>query len=135
MRIKKLNLDNMAEGVTVDLGDSSTVTVTSTNAKKYQDYISERLKPYRNGIKNKSIPDEQLGKIFSQITDQALADVVVLGWEGIQDENGKPIAYSKAKALELFTDPAYAEFKDLVAGLAAENETFRVATIEGVVGN
>jgi hypothetical protein len=134
MKLKKLNLDNMAEGVTVDLGDAS-VTIRSTGSKLYQDYISQRLKPHKNSIKNKTLNDETLGKIFSQITDDALADVVVLGWSGIQDENGVDIPYSKEKAHELFTDPAYAEFKDLVSGLAAENETFRAQVVEGITGN
>ena len=135
MKLKRINTAAQTDGVVVDLGDGSSVTVRSTAGKPYTDYISERLKPYRAQIKNKTINDEALGKIFTDITNDALADVVVLGWTGIQDENGVDIPYSKEKAHELFTDPAYAEFKDLVAGLAAENETFRAQVVEGVTGN
>jgi hypothetical protein len=135
MKIKKLNLDNMSKGVTVDLGDSADVTIISSNDKKYQDYVQMRLRPYKNAIKNKTLGDEALGKIFTDITNDALSDVVVLGWSGIQDENGVDIPYSKEKAHELFTDPAYAEFKDLVSGLAAENETFRAQVVESITGN
>lgn len=134
MKLKKLNLDAQANGVTVDLGDNSSVTLRSTASKQYTDYIQQRLKPYKASLKSKSLGDEALAKIFEGITADALADIVVINWSGIQDENGVDIPYSKEKAHEIFTDPAYAEFKELVSGLAAENETFR-AVVDGVVKN
>lgn len=134
MKLKKLNLDAQANGVTVDLGDNSSVTLRSTASKQYTDYIQQRLKPYKASLKSKSLGDEALAKIFEGITADALADIVVINWSGIQDENGVDIPYSKEKAHEIFTDPAYAEFKELVGGLAAENETFRTV-VDGVVKN
>lgn len=135
MKLKKLALDNMNSGVTVDLGEGSSVTLRSTNSKKYQDYIQQRLKPYRQSIKSKSIGDEALGKIYEEIMLDALADVVVTGWEGIKDENDVAVEYSKENVLKIVKDPAYAEFKDMLQGLASENETFRQATVDSVVGN
>src|SRR5215207_282633 len=46
-----------------------------------------------------------------QITATLLLETVLLDWDGILDENNRPIPYSKDFAQTLLTDPEYRDFR------------------------
>lgn len=43
-----------------------------------------------------------------------LRDACLLDWDGLEDDEGKPLPYSKEQAAKLLTDPQYAKFRDAV---------------------
>jgi len=126
----KQDVSKSEEGVKVDLGDGLQVTVARIGNKKYQDFIRKATKPYQQAIRNKTLSDS----IYEKIMVEAMADSILLGWEGMEDDHGDLIPYSKDMALEILSDPAYADFKQLVNDLANEQETFRSEALQETVG-
>lgn len=47
-----------------------------------------------------------------RVTAILLRDAGLLDWEGVEDDDGKPIPYSRDKANELLTNPEYVKFRD-----------------------
>ena len=126
----KQDVTKSEDGVKVDLGDGLKVTVARIGNKKYQDFIRKSTKPYQQAIRNKTLADS----VFEKIMNEAMADSILLDWEGMEDDQGDVIKYSKEKALEILSDPAYADFKQLVSDLANEQETFRSEALQETVG-
>ena len=64
-------------------------------------------------------PDEQ-----DKIISSCLLSCCLLDWEGLEDDEGKPILYSKQMAQKLLNEPEYRRFRDSViwaASMVAEN--------------
>ena len=120
------NLTAAKEGVEIDLGEGCTVRVARSGNEKYQAYLRQVLKPYEKQLRLKSMPDA----LFEKLYNEALAETVLLGWKGLEDDAGKEIPYSKEKAIELLSDPVYADFKELVLGLAGEQAVFAAESVE-----
>lgn len=72
-------------------------------------------------------------ELATDLMQEAFAETVILGWEGVTDKKGKKVAYSPATAVKLMKDlpDLFVELRD-AAGKAAN---FRVEQIEEDVGN
>lgn len=69
-------------------------------------------------------PDtEEAQKLTLELSTRAMAQSVLVGWEGILDEEGKELPYSAEAAFELLTE--LDEFSGLVFNLSLENEQYR----------
>lgn len=75
-------------------------------------------KPYTTY--NKSPSDEQERKIFIE----SIAEAILLDWKGIE-EDGKQIKYSKDEAVRIMSMDEARDFRDFIASVSAEMETFR----------
>ena len=122
----KQSLVKAETGSTIDMGDGLKVTVARIGCKAYQDVIKKLTAPHQRAIRNKTLDDS----VYETIMNKALAETILLGWEGLEDEHGEVIKYSKEKAYELLTDPEYKDFKDAISDLANEQEVFRQAEVE-----
>ena len=72
---------------------------------------------------------------MDQITTTCLLDDVLLDWEGIEDDAGNPLPFSKEQARAMIEDPDLRRFRDAVvwaAGVVAETDA---ATGEDNAGN
>lgn len=127
MKLSKFKQDVVSaeDGTMVDMGDGLVVTVARIGNKKYNESIKKQTAPHQRQIRNKNLPDE----VFETIMNHAIADAVLIGWDGLQDENGVNIPYSKEKAFEIMSNPAYKDFKDSIVDLANEFEAFRAAEV------
>jgi len=67
---------------------------------QYVKRMEAKVKPHRRLIQNETIERAVLLSIIREV----FAETVVLGWEGVEDENGKPLSFSKDNAIKLFTD-------------------------------
>jgi len=65
--------------------------------KKYQKVLQAAMKPHRHAIDNDALKEE--------IAEEVMLDVfiksILIGWDNVQDEEGKTIKYSQEKAKEL----------------------------------
>ncbi|SRR6266700_3240367 len=52
------------------------------------------------------------------ITAKCLLNTVLLDWDGLTDDSGKPITYSRDEAEKLLTKPEYRRFHDAVVWAA-----------------
>jgi hypothetical protein len=69
------------------------------------------------------------------IAGRALADTVLLGWENLEGDDGKPLAYDAAKAKELLLDPEMTAFRDAVAWAATVASEQSIGNAEANAGN
>lgn len=49
-----------------------------------------------------------------RVTNLLLLNTCLLDWEGLEDDDGKPMPYSRDMAETLLTDPDYRKFRDAV---------------------
>lgn len=59
-------------------------------------------------------PDER-----DRVTAECLVETVLLDWDGISDDDGKPLPYSRETARRLLTDPAFSRFNTAVVWAAS----------------
>lgn len=116
------DLDAAKNGVTVDLGEDLKVTVAQAGASnsRYQKVLRQLLKPFERQLKQNTLDDE----VFEDLVNKAYVEAILLGWEGLEDDNGNEIVYSKDKAYEILSNKEYASFKQLVVDLANEQAVF-----------
>lgn len=63
--------------------------------------------PRRKRVNGNISPDE-----IDRINAILLRDAGIVDWEGIEDDAGDPIPYSKEKSNEYLTDPEFVVFRD-----------------------
>lgn len=123
MRISKFKTDATAEskGTWVDIGDGAKLLVARAGGsnKAYRDFVDAQLKPYRRQIQQNTLSND----IFETVTINALAETVLLGWAGIQDDDGTEIQFTKATAKQLLKE--LPDFRDVVSNIANEMSSFR----------
>ena len=82
--------------------------------------------------KAKKMAEDPLG---DEIIMKAAAKHLLVDWKHIEDEEGKPIKYSAAKALELFQDPGLRDLYKFVMATSGESERYRMELDEESAGN
>lgn len=70
-----------------------------------------------------------------RILDRCLHEVILLDWDGLQNDDDTPMAYDKAKALTFITEPAFKKFRDAVIWAADTIANDKAETVNAVVGN
>jgi len=120
---KQFGTDKQKEeqGIWISLGEDAEVLVARLGNKQYIDAIKRLTTPHKVALRNKSLPED----LSFDITVKAMAEAVLLGWKGMQ-ENGKNLAYSREAAERLLKD--YPDFREQIAGIAADMENFRAET-------
>lgn len=122
MKIKEFATNKKAEieGVWQEIGQGAKVKVARAGNVKYSEYVRKLSKPYMNRYRRRMIPED----IAEKITIRAMSRFILLGWEGIEGEDGNHIQYSEQKAIELLTE--YPDFRELVASLADDITLFQL---------
>jgi hypothetical protein len=124
--------DEQAEidGVWVELGEGARIKVARVGNPSYEKVLRQLKKPYRNITRaGGEIPREALDKI----TIEATAEALLLDWQGLDDEDGTAIPYSKEAAKRLLGE--LKDFRETVVRLALEAETFRAEALEAAAKN
>lgn len=96
---------------------------------QYMRRMDVLVKPYRRQIQTETIDPKQVEKLIRQV----YAETVVLGWENVQDRDGKVIAFSVDAALKLFED-----LPDLFLDIQEQAQRaalFRTDVLEAEAGN
>jgi hypothetical protein len=115
------------EGAWVALSATARIKVARMGNPRYRAAVKRLSAPYRTpGLLDDDIPDE----VWQQITKEAVAEAILVDWEGVTKE-GAALPYSKHEALALLT--ARKDFYGLVMTTAQTLDHYRVraqATIE-----
>lgn len=99
----KTNGANETDGIVLDYGDSGKIRIARAGGsnRKYTEQLRLKLlKPYERQIANNTMDEEASTRIFAEI----YASTIILGWEGVSDENGKPLAFTRDNVIKLLTD-------------------------------
>lgn len=95
------------DGITLDYGINSKdepVQIRIARAgganQQYLRRMEAKFKPYRRQIQNDTIERALLETFVKEV----YAETVVLGWVGVEDADGNPMACTKENCIKLFTD-------------------------------
>lgn len=90
------------EGIWVEYGESIKIKIARAGGanKQFAKTLEQLSRPHRRAIQL-----ETLGQEASEdIMYRTFAQTVVLGWEGVLDDDGKPIAFSADACVKLFKE-------------------------------
>ena len=118
---KKFGTDQKKEieGSWFDIGQGARLLIARAGNRRYNEYLNKQIKPVRRQVRAGSLEDEA----WDAIVDKCIAETILLGWEGIE-ENGVAVQYSKDAALRFLTN--YPDFRNMVLEIAQEIENYRV---------
>lgn len=86
-------------GIVLDYGEFQlTVARAGGSNQAYNKRLEQITKPYRRAIENETMDQ----KLSMDILMQVYAETVVLGWEGVTDDKGKDVPFSKEACLRMF---------------------------------
>jgi hypothetical protein len=90
--------------------------VRGANNKDWRRIQSKLIEgvPRKKRVGGRMDPDEQ-----DRITAILLRETCLLDWDGLEDDDGKPLPYSKEMAGKLLSDPQYAKFREGVMWAAS----------------
>ena len=127
MEISRIKPDDArAEGgVLFNLDPTTTVTVASIDSRRFLQIKEDLFRPHRR----QSAKGELDPQLERDLMAQAVADGLLLGWEGLTD-GGKPFPYSKDAARQLCKDSP--EFTVRVLGFAQDSAAFKAAKVEAL---
>lgn len=67
---------------------------------RYTKLLEAAIKPYRRQLQNETMDNG----VAEDITMRVYAQSVVLGWEGVEDENGNDMKFTVENCMKLFKD-------------------------------
>ena len=67
---------------------------------RYTKLLEAAIKPYRRQLQNETMDNG----VAEDITMRVYAQSVVLGWEGVEDENGNDMEFTVENCMKLFKD-------------------------------
>lgn len=106
---KQFKTDNDLEktGILLEYGTNSAgepITIRVARAgggnNQYSKKMELKVKPYRRQIQNETMERALIDRILKEV----YAETVVLGWENVEDESGKPMAFTTENCIKLFND-------------------------------
>lgn len=114
------------QGVWVPCWSGSRLKLAYSEGKRYKTKLAKLYRQHRLEIDD---TNEESWELAQAITAQALAECVLLDWEGIVI-NGEERPYSKELAVQVLMN--YPKLRDFVVEKSAEPATFREGLVEKV---
>lgn len=84
----------------------------------YQQCIERLKRPHRRKFERQEVSAE----LLTEIVCRAMSKHMLLGWEGIKDQDGKDVPYSEKNAYQFLMESP--NLRDLIASLSREEEAF-----------
>jgi len=122
MRLSEIENDLTKENEGVWLTFSGDIEVKIANVGN-EEYIklSEKLyKPFKKALRKDTLDSKK----HLAIAHKLMVETIILDWKGIDDDNDKPIPYSKEKALEIVQTKKYKKFVDWISNEALDLANF-----------
>lgn len=102
-------------------------SLNSETSRKFQeDFKAPHLDLIRRAEKteNKKVR-EMADKLFRDMIEETIINVIVIDWKGIGDENGKPLKCTPDAVRAAIQNPALTEFFGTILAFANSKETFK----------
>jgi hypothetical protein len=106
------------EGTIMEVGEAK-LTIARIGNKKYSRKLSKLYERNRKLLERK---DDSADALSDKIMIDVLSETILLGWEGIDDEDGKPMPYSKENAVKLL---GLKDFRKVIMELAGDDAEFK----------
>jgi len=90
------------EGVTLDYGDGVKIRIARAGGsnKNYIKAMDRLGRKYHRELGLDILPEETATRLYQEL----YADSVILGWEGVSDEAGNLLPFSREAVLKVFAD-------------------------------
>jgi len=104
MSIYKLfgtDADLERNGFTLEYGDATFVIARAGGSnKKFQSCIERKMRPYRSAINSGTMDQKTAEKLLAE----GYAEAIILAWDGVTDENGDVIPFTKENIIKVLLD-------------------------------
>lgn len=128
-----LDSKTVEEGQWVKLRDDIEVQVRSIRSEQVRKVRQRAQRKYERLLPSQKwrfTPEQE-----DKIAEEVIVDAVLINWRNIEDENGRPLPYSRELARQLVTDPEMVVFREDIMTAAGLDETFRRELAEEIAGN
>lgn len=117
-------------GAWIAIGDGAELLVARAHNDNHQAALKRLQKPYTAVLNaGGEIPKDKR----EAMAVEAMVETILLGWRGLQDEDGAEIPYTRENAVRLLTE--LPDFRATVAEIATTHETFRAEALKAAEGN
>lgn len=99
------------------------------NNTKFARIMEAKTRPYRRSIQTETLDNKIAESLFREV----YAEAVILGWENVQDADGKDLPFTRENVIKVLTDlpDLYQDIREA----AAKATLFRDAELETDSGN
>jgi hypothetical protein len=131
VKISDFRMDSELEtgGVWCDVGEGLRVLVARARNVKFREYVRQLMKPHLRKVRRGKIDPD----LLEDINRKATAKTILLGWEDLQDDDGKDVPYSPEKAEEYLKE--FPDFAEIVMEFATDVDLYRERDREDAEGN
>jgi hypothetical protein len=120
-----LDKDRVTKGVRFELdGVGYTMAYAGKSNTRWLKTVDRVFKPHRHSIQLEALPKEKQDELSLEVFVESL----LLSWDGMTDDDGNTVAFSKEAAKELLTD--LPELYDNLSNLCAQAKHYRAGVIE-----
>jgi hypothetical protein len=124
----RIDPDRASKGVWFDWDHGVRFLIARIGNPNFDERLRELIEA--DQAAGKSAPEAQ-----EAATIQAVAETLLLGWEGLDDDNGKPLKWTAKRSHELLADPALQDIYKFVVLKASETARFRAEADAEALGN
>lgn len=131
MKISNFKTDAKAEleGVWVDIGEGGRLKIARAGNANYNQAYRDKSKPHWTAIRAGALPLDELLKI----TVACMAEFILRGWDGIEDDAGNAVPYTVETATDYLL--TVRDFRELVTNLSEQQSLFRAVAVEDATKN
>ena len=88
-------------GIVVDYGAFKFTIARAGGAnRKFSNLLDRKLRPHRRAIQAGMFDDDTAQRVLAE----CYAEAVILGWEGVTDRDGNPLAFTRDNCVRLLLD-------------------------------
>lgn len=132
MKVSDLKVDatKEIEGVWVPW-EGARFKIARNNNPRYLRIVAQLREEKRATLRGGGLTEEETVEIWRR----AAAETLLVGWDGIENDDGTPKVWSKEAAYALLSEPGLQDLGDFVAAVSARRELFRNAAAARDLGN
>ncbi|KKN70971.1 hypothetical protein LCGC14_0425730 [marine sediment metagenome] len=126
--IERIKTDEAKEiqGVWVDYILGIRLKVARARNPKYQEELRNLVDP-----KTKDAREDKLDiQVLANLLNTVRARTILLGWENIDDNDGKPIPFSVGQSEKFFADPELKDFCSFVVAISENADQYAKEVLE-----
>lgn len=118
MKVSSLRRSAFDDGVWRELAEFGIeVLVRSSEHPDYRRAVQAGMQPHAKRIRNGGMVDPVQQ---DRITCRAVAKHLLLGWKGVEDDDGAAVEFTRERAAEWAEDPEYTQFFKAIERLGDE---------------
>lgn len=127
----RADLDKEIKGVWVPYQMGIELKIARLGNPQYQAALRLLTESRKVLLGTKDLSDDQRQDLQREV----VAQMILLDWRGVEDDEGNPLAYTPAVALSWFKDPELWRLYNFVLMESLEEEHFRKAALEDASKN